>query len=487
MSSFIYKPFVTMDVDQEPVHVDIFIAINHFNQCVMDGNFREIIRLLDDGYNVNFFDATGLTALHHAVNQGNMHLIKFLLEKGANITARTFSGVSVMMFVVMAGNVEIFDFFAAKFASRSEPVPLDSMCHVNSRGETLLMLACSHGHPHMVQRLIQVGFDPWHVDESGQTSLHHSVPREGGRFTIPPDRERGVILVLLKSTTPSLEFINTKDYDGNTALHKACRINNDTLKFGSLSNFLYPHRPIRYNVPLDREAVVKILLVHGASILLPNSKLETALHIAVTNSANCNFVATLCHAGANSGAQDEKGRTPFHIAMSMTHQHDPGDLHNFNSLSCIQTMCASDKGFNESYFKIRDHQGMTPRLVAYKSRNYDAARWERLSPRYFYNDDTDINGDGPLHYTVRTHAMDEVRWLLNHGANIHARNMAGMSPSDIADSYLGGECKSLFDGIYQETQNRSLSLAMGHHRRLGATSILTELSPELLRDVHKYM
>jgi len=462
-----------MDVDNddvEEVHspVDMFIAINHFNLLVRSGCTSEVKRRIQDGYNINFFDVEGFTALHHAVCCGNMYMVNILLENRANFTARTWKGLSVMMLAVLRGRIKIFDIIAEKFASRNPPIPLNARFHVNSLNETLLMLACRAGHFNMVERLLRAGLDPCEVDCSGETSLHHA-------FCIrETPREEEVVLMLLQSTQ-NRDFINMKDHDGNTALHKACKVDIDPLGMMPLSNSLHPERPTRSAVLLYRKESVETLLDHGASISLTNSKKETALHVAARNKAN--FLYTLCYAGADSSAQDCKGHTPIHLAIKM------GRRDSRKSIMAIQSMCDSDQGYQPSYFKIRDHKGMTPSLLAFACANYLAAEWSRIPP--FYREEVDIDGNTALHWTARIGAVEEVRWLLDNGANMHVSNLEGQTPLDFASmgSGMGSECARLLQARRRDTRQDALRLAMGQHERLGRDSIVGLLSPELVRKV----
>ena len=462
-----------MDVDDhdvEEVHspVDMFIAINHFNSLVRSGYTGEVNRCIQDGYNVNHFDVKGFTALHHAVCCGNLNMVNILLKNHANFTERTWTGLSVMMLAVIRGRLEIFDIIAEKFASRNPPIPLNSQFHVNSRKETLLMLACRAGRVNMVMRLLREGLDPCEVDCSWETSLHHA-------FSTPQKPQEQEVVLMLLEYTQNRDFINMKDYYGNTALHKACKVDIDPLGMVPLSNFLHPERPTRSAVLFDRKESVKILLGHGASISLTNSKKETALHIAARNKAN--FLDTLCYAGADSSMQDSNGHTPIHVATMM------GNRDGSKSLMAVQSICDSDQGFKPSYLKIRDHKGKTPSLLAYACTNYDVARWSRLPQ--FYGEEVDIDGNTALHWTARIGAVEEVRWLLDNGANMHVSNLEGQTPLDFASmgSGMGSECARLLQARRRDTRQDALRLAMGQHERLGRDSIVGLLSPELVRKV----
>jgi len=170
----------------EDSRVDMFLAINHFNDLVKMGSIREVIRYIRDEYDVNLFDVNGLTAIHHAANIGNLRMIKLLIQHGANYTARSLNGNTVLMRAVMKGNLKIFEYIADLYESRNPPVPLDAMCHVNKDNQTLLSMACSSGFADMVRKLLREGFDPCQADNYGFTSLHHALPAYGSiGFALP--------------------------------------------------------------------------------------------------------------------------------------------------------------------------------------------------------------------------------------------------------------------------------------------------------------
>ena len=133
--------------------------------------------------------------------------------------------------------------------------------------------------------------------------------------------------------------------------------------------------------------------------------------------------------------------------------------------------------------------GRTPRLSAYAYANYDVARSSRLTQVL---NEVDFDGDTALHLTAHSGSVEETRWLLNKGANMHILNKKRQTPSDIAEigSYYSrgcGECVRLFNEKHRETRSRAIRFKMGQHKHIGEKSIIRLLSPEQVREVCNYL
>lgn len=66
-----------------------------------------ITQLLDAGISINTPDASGMTALHHAVDSNNPEAVKFLIEHGASLTAKTNTGWTPLHIAAQDGNKDI--------------------------------------------------------------------------------------------------------------------------------------------------------------------------------------------------------------------------------------------------------------------------------------------------------------------------------------------------------------------------------------------
>ena len=58
----------------------------HF--AVQDGNFEKVKRLINEGYDPNYFDDCSFTPLHYAIQLENMQIAQFLIDHGADVNAR---------------------------------------------------------------------------------------------------------------------------------------------------------------------------------------------------------------------------------------------------------------------------------------------------------------------------------------------------------------------------------------------------------------
>jgi hypothetical protein len=98
-------------------------------EAVMNNNAERVVRLIDQGSDVNGRDAHGVTPLMPAAENGNESLVELLLKRGANPNAK------------------------------------------DGKGNTALMLAAGKGHVAAVKALLNGGADPLEVNEEGQTAL----------------------------------------------------------------------------------------------------------------------------------------------------------------------------------------------------------------------------------------------------------------------------------------------------------------------------
>jgi len=87
------------------------------------------------------------------------------------------------------------------------------------------------------------------------------------------------------------------------------------------------------------------------------------------------------------------------------------------------------------------------------------------------------DGRAALHYAVQHGGTAMAQQLLDWGADLRARTNAGATPEDL--STYGGMTNMLRAAATR--RERCEAFAMGHHERLGATSLLRGLDLEVLR------
>ncbi|CAB0032986.1 unnamed protein product, partial [Trichogramma brassicae] len=136
-------------------------------------------------------------------------------------------------------------------------------------------------------------------------------------------------------------------------------------------------------------AVVDYLLNRGAKTSLADADGATALHCAAAR-GHQNTLLMLLHAGADPNAQDSRGNTPLHLAAD--HGHD----------ACVKTLLF-----------FGEHSRMPISVSA-----------------------TNVQGDTALHFASKWGYSGIVELLMEHGADVQARNRRGQTPMTLAHSNL---------------------------------------------------
>ncbi len=194
---------------------------------------KEIAELLfKEGANINAVDREQRTPLHYTAENGHKGLVKFLLEKGANIDAADQHGWTPLYLAVAQGHKEVMKFLLEKGAN------IDA---ADQHGWTPLRHAVHQGNKEMAEFLLQEGADICTVDKEGFTILHSAASK---------GHKEMVKFLLAKEIN-----INALDQFGKTPLHFAVHIND--------------------------KVIVELLLKEGADINTVDKEEFTPLHYAI--------------------------------------------------------------------------------------------------------------------------------------------------------------------------------------------------------------
>ncbi|MGQ5525510.1 ankyrin repeat domain-containing protein [Chitinimonas sp. PSY-7] len=104
------------------------------HRAAIDGDLKEIKRLISSGYPVNIFDDIGCTPLHYAVQYKHYKIAKFLLESNANVNAR----------------------------------------HEETNSNTPIAMAAEGDYPELVSLLLSFGADPYIEGWMGLNACHRA-------------------------------------------------------------------------------------------------------------------------------------------------------------------------------------------------------------------------------------------------------------------------------------------------------------------------
>jgi ankyrin repeat protein len=211
----------------------------------------------------------------------------------------------------------------------------------NSRGKTLLVIACGKGDMNVVKRLIEQGADVNKPDRKGKRPLHKACSNghtaiadvdagsEGGNtplmYACRSDHTETVRLLLQHGAD-----VRQKSKFGGTALLDACgRIRNipsniiAILKLllvnGAIVNEPSPFgtTPLHFATMWEHREAVQLLLEHGADVnAIPHSGVPI---LALYTNPDAEITRTLLSHGANVYASDRREMLPIHRACREGH------------------------------------------------------------------------------------------------------------------------------------------------------------------------
>jgi uncharacterized protein len=376
--------------------------------------------LIRAGGQVSAADHYGVTPLSLACTNGSVSMVGRLLEAGANPNAARVYGETVLMTCARTGALEAVKAVLARGAD------------VNPK-ETALMWAAAEGHTEIVQALIAGGADVHARSSKGYTALLLTA-REGNL---------GATRALLVSGAD----VNEAAKDGTTALVVATvRSHTEYAKFllnqGANPNLGPGFAPLHWAVGVwdtylndfsngitnedtewsafgglpkaERLDLVKALLAHGAD---PNARTQRNPNYGMkVKGGNGNLV----------------GATPFLIAAQA------------NDVAVMRELLARGADPN-----VSTNLGTTPLMVAAgvghlpgMSRSTEANALEAIKLCVELGADVNAvnkNGDTALHGAAWRHFADSiVQFLVDHGANMDAKNKRGWTPLVIAEGVFTG-------------------------------------------------
>ena len=168
--------------------------------------------------------------------------------------------------------------------------------------------------------------------------------------------------------------------------------------------------PLHIAIKNNREEVIELLLAQGVDIHKHNNTGSTPLHLAVKES-DLQTVRMLLSQGADMHIPDDQGFFPIHIAV---------ENRNVDMIKLLME-------YGESLSS--DSDGIQPIHVAIQSKNEGYSEFIK----FLLNNGADINaknhsGETPLHMAVKTGSMERIDFLLDNGADIRAKDNRKNTP-----------------------------------------------------------
>jgi ankyrin repeat protein len=377
--------------------------------------------LLKAGADPNAAQRSGLTPLMIAAQTGNVQIVKSLVAHGAAVNAvTTTTGATALMWAVAAPHAQVVTVLIEAGAN----------VHASSaKGFTPLLFAARNGDVEMAEILLAAGA---RVNDRGSDGTH-ALP-----LAIISRQDRFALFLLERGADPNGSMA------GVSALHAAA---------GNVSTWLagwsraHGSRAIegggslgaRGLDPERRLRLVKALLARGAD---PNARITTTAVVL-------GYLGTPRRGAFEQnavGTGDVRGATPLWVAgFSANGGGLFGEVESYQIDSSAEIMKALlDAGADH---RITADDGTTALMAAagmghrsYQPRRPRAARSPsaEAAVKVLVEAGADVNATNEADYTALHAATfrgwnEVVQYLVEHGANINARDYRGRTPFRIAE------------------------------------------------------
>jgi len=392
-------------------------------------NLEIVDQLLRAGADVDPVNDHGVTPLALACENGHAAIAGRLLDAGANPNAvLPVQGETVLMTAALAGSVEIVTMLLDRGAA------VDA--RTRQSGQTALMWAVSENHHQIVGRLVERGADVHARSASGFTPMLFAAQQgnieiarmlmaAGSGVNADRDGPAPLMVAVGSAQIPFALFLleqgadaNASNRDGETALHAAISIGGRRVGFD-------PDAVIKE--PADKAVLIRALLARGAN---PNAR---AMRVPLrSNTAAGSGLGP--ESPDNFGvARSRRGATPFWVAAENA---DTALMRILVEARADPTLTTDDK---------------TTPLMAAAGLGHGGDRYERFwssaraveAVRFLVERGADVNarnqaGFTALHGTAFVGADAAAEHLVRHGASLNAQDFIGRTPYRIAEGHKGG-------------------------------------------------
>ncbi|XP_036428039.1 poly [ADP-ribose] polymerase tankyrase-2 isoform X2 [Colossoma macropomum] len=382
------------------------------------GNEEKLMSLLTPlNVNCHASDGRKSTPLHLAAGYNRVKTVQLLLEHGADVHAKDKGDLVPLHNACSYGHYEVTELLV-KHGACVNAMDLWQF--------TPLHEAASKNRVEVCSLLLSHGADPTFlnchnksaIDLAPTTLLKERLAYEfKGHALLQAAREADLIRIKKHLCLETINFRHPQTHE--TALHCA-------------SASSYP----------KRKQVCEMLLRKGANVNEKTKDLLTPLHLASEKSHN-DVIEVLLKHEATVNAVDSQGQTPLHRAARCGHLQTCRLL---ISAGC-DPLITSLQGFspaqlaNESIQEILQEGVLvgnsdTDRQLLEASKSGDLETVKKLCTLQNVNcRDVEGRQSTPLHFAAGYNRVSVVEYLLQHGADVHAKDKGGLVPLHNACSY----------------------------------------------------
>eukprot|EP00117_Sycon_ciliatum_P023935 scpid25118/ scgid20228/ Ankyrin-3; Ankyrin-G len=380
------------------------------------GMQKLILSILNLGVNVNSHcEQDGMAALHRAAKNGHLEAAGVLIGGSANVNAATLDGSTPLHLASRGGHI---------------PVIKKLICcgaDVNAQtidGSTALHFASHNGHHKVVRILVDADADVAIGTKDMTTPLHCAAIL--GSLDI-------AIILFEAGASPCVA-----DQEGLTPLHIAAKHGHS-----GLLELLVSAGANLWELTKDNETVLHLCAETGnsaaASVLIHASK-ERGVKAKVSNRWSVANLETACAAGARAGAHaagSSGNRASAGVATAAAADATAcGGLRAATPTTAATVDAAMKPALEElDYLHLKNKDGKTALHLAVLKKCYNLAQdlmCAGVDPKI-----TDENQCTPLHYAAQHEFLEIIRLLLDHGANLNAKNSDGQTARDLAVQVQG--------------------------------------------------
>ena len=387
-------------------------------EAARSGNEDKLMSLLTPlNVNCHASDGRKSTPLHLAAGYNRTRIVQLLIQHGADVHAKDKGGLVPLHNACSYGHFEVTEMLLKAGAS------------VNAMDLwqfTPLHEAASKSRVEVCSLLLAHGADPTLVNCHSKSAIDVSPTRElqerlqyefKGHSILEGCRQADLARV-----KKYLEVVNFKHpYTGETALH--CTAGSPFPK---------------------RKQVMEALIRKGANLNEKNKELLCPLHVAADR-AHYDVMDVLLKHGAKVNAIDGQGRTALHRVAEQGNMQACRLLLSYG----VDTSIVSLHGYTAAQLSPENIQKMLKEdppvggtdvdiqlLEAAKAGDMEVVKkLISANPHSVNCRDLDGRHSTPLHFAAGYNRVTVVEYLLEHGADVHAKDKGGLVPLHNACSY----------------------------------------------------
>jgi len=363
-------------------------AAESLPELVELGQREAALRALEDGADVNARGADGATALIWAAHQGDRELVAALLAGDANPELANDYGVTALAAAAVEADGQIIGALLDAGADAESP---------NAEGQTALMVVARTGRVDAARLLLEHGASVnAHETFGGQTALIWSAAQ----------KHPGMIRLLLEHGATVDARGTVHDWERRVTAEPRIKI----MQTGGFTPLLYAARE-------GCVACVEPLVAGDADIDLSDPYGMTPLVLALYN-RQFDTAVELIERGADIDQWDWWGRSPLYLAIELNRIPDSrrGDLPALDE----------DTGLDVARLLLARGANVNMRL------KHQPPLRNEPGDRGFTDGSPDVlvvsPGATALHVAAKASDDEAVTLLLEHGANVDAANVFGITP-----------------------------------------------------------